>query len=495
MDPEDSADIDCSKVIASDLRGTTLQSFWANISFTLTVAVTQPIYSSVSDVFGRKFPLYFSMIFFALGSIVFATAKSMDIVILGRVLQGFGGGGMDVLQVIILSDITTLREKPFYMSVNGVFIAFGAIAGPLVGGVCGQYASWRLLGWINLPIVGLSFVIAVFFLHLKPLATDIRTKFRRLDWVGMLLFLVGSICVTVPLSWADSLYPWLSWKTIVPLMAGLVLFFALAIYEKKPSEPVFPYRILNNITAGAVVISGFVCGLLTYTVLAYLPLFFQAVYLQAPLRAAISTLPICVLVVAFSAISGLVVDYFRQYRLVLWLGWLSSTAFLGLFCLLNRFSSAEAYAFQAIAGTGIGTIITVTAIPMQASVEKVDDAGLAAGIYLTSRLFGALVGLAIGSTAFSSVFQNHITALGMLPKSAELLMDARNAVNFIPTLRTLVLPIDTMEAIIQVYQQSFKTIWIILASLSGVGLLTSLFIKELTLEKDDVGRQGFQQPV
>jgi hypothetical protein len=94
----------------------------------------------------------------------------------------------------------------------------------------------------------------------------------------------------------------------------------------------------------------------------------------------------------------------RQYRLVLWLGWLFSTTFLGLFCLWNSHSPAEAYAFQAIASIGISTIITVAAIPMQASVEHVDNAGLAAGIYLTSQLFSAIVSLTISSTAFTSVF-------------------------------------------------------------------------------------------
>ena len=74
----------------------------------LGVVVTQPIYATVSNIFGRKSPLLIATLFFAAGSVVFALADNMVVVIMGRLLQGLGGGGLDVLQAIILSDITTL---------------------------------------------------------------------------------------------------------------------------------------------------------------------------------------------------------------------------------------------------------------------------------------------------------------------------------------------------------------------------------------------------
>ncbi|KAF4625550.1 hypothetical protein G7Y89_g12615 [Cudoniella acicularis] len=85
-------------IITNQLQGTTLEAFWASISFMLAVVVVQPIYTSVSDILGRKLPLYAAFFLFATGSIVFSVAHSMPIVILGRVLQDLGGGGgIDVL--------------------------------------------------------------------------------------------------------------------------------------------------------------------------------------------------------------------------------------------------------------------------------------------------------------------------------------------------------------------------------------------------------------
>lgn len=136
-----------------------------------------------------------------------------------------------------------------------------------------------------------------------------------------------------------------------------------------------------------------------YSVSQYLPLFYEAVYLQSPFRAGLSTLPFSAVCIGFSAVSGVVVNHLRRYRMVLWIGWILSTVFVGLLYLLNeKTTTAEAYSYQALMGVGIGTVLTVTALPTQASVKKVDDTGLAAGMLMIFRFFGALLGLTIAST-------------------------------------------------------------------------------------------------
>ncbi|CAO1601818.1 hypothetical protein XANCAGTX0491_005455 [Xanthoria calcicola] len=101
--------------ITSDLHGTTLEAFWANLAYICALVVTQPIYTNLSDVLGRKIPLNIAFFLFFLGSIVFAVANSMSIVLGGRILQGLGGGGLDVLGEVILADLTTLKERPLYL--------------------------------------------------------------------------------------------------------------------------------------------------------------------------------------------------------------------------------------------------------------------------------------------------------------------------------------------------------------------------------------------
>ncbi|KAJ2982563.1 hypothetical protein NUW58_g6417 [Xylaria curta] len=479
--------------ITDQLHGTTFQSFWASTSFVLGVTITQPIYVSVSDVFGRKQPLYASLLFFTVGSIVFAVAQNMETLIGGRLIQGIGAGGLDVLEEIILADITSLKERPVYLAIIALAIATGSIAGPILGAVFSQF-DWRWIGWINLPIVGTAFILCILFLRLRPIDVPLSVKVRRLDWTGIILFTIGATATSLPISWAGALYPWSSWRTIVPLVIGLVVLVIFGFYEKRPANPILPYQLFSNATGTASLITGLLHGLVLYTILLYLPLFFQAVFLEEALEAAKSTLALAALVIASSFLAPIAIEFTRRYRFLLWAGWVFIAVFLGLWSIVGlNTPRVQTYVFQALLGIGIGVVFTGTQVPMQASVVHVDDTGLAVGMLVVFRLFGALIGLAIGSTAFSSEFEKHIVALGPLPEQLSALNDASQAVAFLPTFRTLELPAELTDNVIGVYLQSFKAVWYILAAFSALGFIGSLFIKDLSLERDDVGRQGFEQ--
>lgn len=481
-------------IIAEQLHGTTLESFWASIAYMLGVAVTQPLFASVSDVLGRKGPLYFSIVLFGVGSIVFAVAKDMTTLIAGRAIQGLGGGGLDVLQEMIVVDMTTLKERPLYLALMAIPTATGSIVGPVVGALLSEYASWRWIGWINLPVLGVASVLAFMFLRLRPIGSSFASKMRALDWVGMFLFTAATVSVSLPLSWADSLYSWGSWRTIFPLILGVVIFVGFGWYEARPAQPMIPYRLVNNRTAAMALIAGTLHGAVLYAVLLYFPLFFQVVFLQTPLKSAISMLPACCLSVGLSIISPIAVEATRRYRLQLWIGWILLTLLLGLWCIVDQGTTQKEYdALLAFLGSGIGIIFTTNLIPMQASIKHVDDAGLAAGLTVIFRIFGGLIGLAVGSSAFNSVFSTQIASLGPLPAEVSVLSDPRQAIGFIPTLRLLDLPPATMNNIIDAYRISFRAIWIVLACLAGVGLVSSLLLEELDLENEEMGKQRFEE--
>ncbi|KAF7563662.1 hypothetical protein G7046_g477 [Stylonectria norvegica] len=482
-------------VIADQLHGTTFQSFWASIAFILGIAVTQPIYASVSDVLGRKYVLYASIILFGIGSIVFATAKDMKIIVAGRLIKGLGAGGLDVLQTIILCDITTLKERARWLGVMSMANAVGAVTGPFIGGVFAEQVGWQWLGWINLITVAVTGVLAFFFLHLTPIEGDIKDKLRKLDWAGFALFTVIGTAIALPLSWADTLYAWGSWQTIVPLVIGILLLIPFGFIEKRAEVPMIPYQIFDNISIVTGTVSGFLYGSLMNPILLYLPLFFQAVYLETPIEAARSILPLCCLLVAMSIIVSIIIDWSRKYRFALWAGWVLTTLFLGLNYTIGANSSrAHAYAFQALLGAGLGTSLMATMITVLASVKRVDEEGLAAGMLVTARFVGSLLGLAICSTVFSSMFDKGLSSLTDLPEQIAVLEDASQAVGFIPRLRDITVSDDIMKVVIGAYEEAFQTIWVVLAAFSGLAAALSVLTRERSLEKDEVGRQGFKAP-
>ena len=420
----------------------------------------------------------------------------MPTLIVGRILQGLGGGGLDVLGEVILADITTLKERPLYLGLFSVPLAGGGICGPIIGAAFSEYASWRWIGWLNLPLIAIGFGLSFFFLHQRPIDRSFKAKLRRLDWLGMVLFTIGSTTLALPLSWAGAMYPWASWRTIVPLVIGTLILIAFAINERKPEEPMFPYRIFQNTTAAVTLVGATIHGLILYSMLLYAPLFFQAVRLETPFKSAISILPAGCSIVGFSVISAIFVEVVHAYRWLIIFNWILATGGVGLWALWYSSSSpALLYGLQVLAGVGVGTLFTVLTIPMQASVDDVDDMGIAAGITVSFRLFGGLLGLAVGSSVFNNVLASRIASLGHLPSEVEVLNDIREAIAFIPMLRSLRGQLPIMPSILDAYRTSFMAVFLALAGFGVIGFLTSLWTKELSLQKNELGRQRLEKSI
>lgn len=459
----------------------------------LCVVITQPLYTTISHTFGRKPPLYIAFLLFTVGSLAFALAQNMATIIAGRVLQGLGGGGLDLLGEIIVADITTLQERSLYLGLMALPIALGTILGPTMGALFSSFVSWRWIGWINLPLLGVAFPLVLFFLRTRPIDTPFIATIKLLDWGGIFLSLAGITVFVVPLSWAGALYPWKSWQTIVPLFIGIALLVALGFYEARPKNPVIPHRLFYSHTAKVTLLGNFMHGAILFTVLQYLPLFYQAVELETVIGSAVSLLPTsiaCVIAAAGGVILVGVVG--KGYVWTIRVFWLELTLGTGLLALLDSDSSRSMLlALPIIWSAGVGALMRLLHLPMQASVPSVDDTGHAIGLLLTFRLLGGLVGLAVGSTLFNNIFTSAIADIQNLPGSLTILRDGTQAIGFVPQLRTLEVSHEVLKPVLNAYLEAMRAIFYAMTTFAFVGFLSSIFTGEHTLEKTDLGRQQF----
>ncbi|KAI1179728.1 major facilitator superfamily domain-containing protein [Nemania sp. FL0916] len=480
--------------ITAELSGTSLESFWASISYLLAVAVTQPLYASLSDVLGRKTCLYVAYVFFAVGSIVFATAHVMGAIIAARILQGLGGGGLDVLSEVVVTDMTTLKERPRYLGLMAIPTALGSVLGPTVGGVFSSLVSWRWLGWINLPLLGISFPLTAVFLQLRQLEHSQLIRLKSLDWCGLLLFTAGTVLFAVPLSWAGNLYPWGSFQTLLPLLIGAAILIVFAIYESKPTAPIMPHRIFRSKTVSATLTGVFLHGASLYSLLQWLPLFYRAVMTKTVLQSAVTLLPASATSVVAAVLGVTVVGMANMgYVWSIRISWALTAAGTGLLILLGTSSSSSmVYGLPVLWGAGIGLLLRLLYLPLQASLVRVDYTGIAIGILLTFRLLGGLVGLSICSTVFSSFFSHAIGAVGELPPWAEQLRNPNAAIAFIPQIKALHLSEGMLLPILHAYLTSIRPIFYIMTGLGGLGFVTSFFTSELTLQRTERGQQRFE---
>ncbi|KAF2690198.1 MFS general substrate transporter [Lentithecium fluviatile CBS 122367] len=256
------------------------------------------------------------------------------------------------------------------------------------------------------------------------------SQLQRFDWIGMPLFTTGTVLFALPLSWAGNLYAWDSFRTLLPLMLGVAILLVFAFYESKPAAPIMPHRIFRSRTASATLVGVFLH--------------------RKALQSAVSLLPTSAVSVV-AAVGGVTVVGLVnvRYRWTIRISWVLT------------------------AGGGISLLLRLLYLPLQTSVICIDDTALAIGMLLTFRLLGGLVRLSICSTVFSDYFSRSIEAIGQLPPFLEHLRDPDAAVAFIPQLRTLDLPQDTLQPIIQAYLTSIRAIIYTMTGFANLGLLSS----------------------
>lgn len=309
---------------------------------------------------------------------------------------------------------------------------------------------------------GRGIFYGILFLRLRPLDAALQSKFARLDWAGLALLTVGTTVFVTPLSWADTSYPWASWQTLLPLLLGLVVLAVFAVYESRPEAPVISYRLFHSRTAAMALVGALVQGMTLYSLLQYLPFFYQSVLLETVIGSAVTLLPTSISSCVSAGLSVLALssNACGDYRLRIRAFWILVTLGSGLFALLETDSSISMrLGIPVVWAVGIGGLIQLLMLPMQASVQSVNDIGAAVSLLLSVRYVGGLIGVAIGATVFSSTFGSAMASVHDLPDSLAVLRDENNAIGFIPTLRTLDLAPEVMAPILQAYLEAMRAVF------------------------------------
>src|SRR5438034_7915730 len=212
--------------IISDLQGFNRYT-WVTTAYLLTSTVMVPIYGKLSDLFGRKPIFLFGVVVFLIGSALSGASQSMNELIAFRAFQGLGAAALIPIAIAIVGDLFTPRERGKWQGVTGAVFGISAIVGPTVGGWLTEYASWRWVFYVNLPI-GIAALLVLIFL-MPPLrrgATQVS-----IDYIGAALLIIGTVPLLLGFTWAGTQYAWLSPPIIVMFALAVVALVAFVLYE------------------------------------------------------------------------------------------------------------------------------------------------------------------------------------------------------------------------------------------------------------------------
>lgn len=170
---------------------------WIGASFLIASTAFQLINGRLSDIFGRKNCLLLCLGLIALGDVLSGFAKTEEQLFAFRAIAGVGGGGINSIVMIIVSDITTLESRGKYQGILGAVIALANGTGPFVGGALVEKLSWRWIFWVIPMLAAPAAVTILFFLPVKHEHGNYVAKVKMIDYGGIALNLAAVLLILV----------------------------------------------------------------------------------------------------------------------------------------------------------------------------------------------------------------------------------------------------------------------------------------------------------
>ncbi|TCD63100.1 hypothetical protein EIP91_006004 [Steccherinum ochraceum] len=451
--------------IVSNLNGTDFT--WVGSAYSLSSAACLPLSGNLAQIFGRRPILLASLILFAAGSAISASAHSMSILIGGRAIQGVGGGGIQSLVAIVTADITSLRDRGLFTGIIGVMWTLGSVIGPFVTGSLAEKASWRWIFYLNLPLCGLAFGAVILLLDLPtPPHDSLWTKIGSVDWIGNALIIASTTSCIIALTWGGVHLPWSSPQVIVPLVVGVLGLAISLLYEFRwATKPTIPKSVFQNRTSSFGLLATFLHGIAVISVGFYLPTWFQSVRAASPIVSGLLFLPMVATISPSAIVQGIIVTKLGKYRLVNVIGWCFMLLGMGLFISMHvETSIGVLVVYQLILGFVLAPL-------------SVTENAAAVSLLTFFRVFSQAWGIAIAGTILQNELSTRLppAVIAQLPHGAEL------AYAIVPKIPDMQQPAKAQVE--QAFLSSMRKVWIVMEGLCAAGLVTALAAKDVPLHK------------
>ncbi|RHZ55554.1 uncharacterized protein CDV56_105460 [Aspergillus thermomutatus] len=442
----------------------TTEYAWVTNSYTLASTIFQPLVGWLAEVFGRKPIMLGSIVFFAVGSAVAGAAHSLATILVGRLIQGIGGGAIPLVAELVISDIVPLPQRPKMLGMVMATSCLGLLFGPVFGGVIVDHSTWRWIFWMNLPLAGASIVCLFPMLarrtaEQRDAVTSLRATARRFDWLGNFLLPAASIAILLPLTMGGKMYPWDSGRIIAPLVIGFCGFVAFAVYEHYYcAHPLIPLRLLRKLSAVSLQAQNFIQSMLIMWVNYFLTVYFQAVLELSPQRAGFDLMPTIVGMVVFSIVGGIVMSMLRGPLAILInvLAFALMAVGLGVFTTLSASSSTAVHAvLQIVVAAGNGLLLATLLPGLQALFDPADLTAVTA-LFNFIRSFALVWGMTIPSIIFDQTVNNNLDGVPVAERG--MLQDGgayvRASKSFVQSFQG-----ETKNQVIALYETGLRATW------------------------------------
>ncbi|MDQ6785126.1 MAG: MFS transporter [Actinomycetota bacterium] len=366
---------------------------WVVTSYLLTSTVTTPLYGKISDLFGRKRIFQFAIVVFLIGSVLSGLSQNMYQLIVFRAIQGLGAGGLMSLAFSIIGDVIPPRERGRYQGYFGAVFGASSVLGPLIGGFLVDYASWRYVFYVNIPLGIVALVVINRVLHL-----DHRPRRAHIDWIGAVLLVVGMSLLLVGVQDAGQKAAITS-TALYYAVGGLLIVVAFVVWETRATEPILPLRLFRNKVFAVSNALGLITGAVMFGAIIFLPQYLQTVRSVSPTLSGLRLLPLLAGVLLASIGSGQLISRWGRYKKFVVVGTAITTMGIGLLTQITVSTNPVVFSMMLfVVGIGLGLFMQTLVLAVQNSIDPADM-----GVGTSAVTFFRTLGGAIGASVLGAI--------------------------------------------------------------------------------------------
>jgi DHA2 family multidrug resistance protein len=261
--------------MAGNLGASNDQSTWVLTSYLVSNAIVLPISGWLAGTFGRKRFFMTCLMVFTASSLLCGLAPSLGILLLFRVLQGAGGGGLQPMAQAILADTFPPEKRGLAFALYGITAIMAPTIGPTLGGWITFNYSWRWIFFINLPVGLATWLLVRRFVEDPPYLARLKAAGTKLDYIGISLLVlgIGSLQVLLDKGQEDDWFgsPFIT-TLVVMAIVGLIL---LVIWEWYQKAPIIDVHMFRNFNFASSCLMLFILGIMLFSSLVLMPQFLQ----------------------------------------------------------------------------------------------------------------------------------------------------------------------------------------------------------------------------
>ena len=261
--------------MAGNLGASNDQSTWVLTSYLVSNAIILPMTGWLAGAFGRKRFFMSCLGIFTVSSLLCGLAPSLSFLLLFRVLQGAGGGGLQPMAQAILADTFPPEKRGLAFALYGITAIMAPTIGPTLGGWITFNYSWRWIFLINLPVGVITWFLVRRFVEDPPYLLRLKGAGVRLDYVGIALLTVGIGALQILLDKGQE-DDWFGSRFITTLIViSAVCLISLVIWEWFEKAPIIDVRMFKNFNFASASLMMFMLGILLFSSLVLMPQFLQ----------------------------------------------------------------------------------------------------------------------------------------------------------------------------------------------------------------------------